>query len=295
MDAHGTKDDVLDRLTEAYDDMSPQLRKAAQFVIDNPNDIAVKSIHEVADAAEVHPNTLVRMANAVGFDGYRTFRRPFSEYLRQGGDSFQDRARWLQSIAEGGRLGGLYSEIAETALTNVQQLFSETTADELKAAADLIVASRRAYVLGVGTGFALAHNFWYVTRMAFDHIIQVPRTGTLAIDDIARIGPDDVLLAMTFQPFRTDVIEAFGRARDAGAKLIALSDSRTSPIVLDAHHAFVAPTASPQFFTSLIAAQAYLETLIAFMIADADHSIIENIEEFHRLRYDSGVYQDDAG
>ena len=57
----------------------------------------------------------------------------------------------------------------------------------------------------------------------------------------------------------------------------------------------MAPTASPQFFTSLIAAQAYLETLIAFMIADADHSIIENIEEFHRLRYDSGVYQDDAG
>ena len=94
-----TKDDVLDRLTSAYEDLSPQLRKAAQFVLENPNDIGVKSIHEVADAAEVHPNTLVRMANAVGFSGYRTFRRPFSEYLRQGGDSFQDRARWLQSIA----------------------------------------------------------------------------------------------------------------------------------------------------------------------------------------------------
>ena len=295
MEAHGTKDDVLDRLARAYDEMSPQLRKAAQFVLEHPNDIAVKSIHEVAHAADVHPNTLVRMATAVGFDGYRTFRRPFSEHLRQGGDSFQDRARWLQSIAEGGRHGGLYSEIAATALTNVEQLFSGTTAGELKAAADLIVGSRRTYVLGVGTGFALAHNFWYVTRMAFDHIVQVPLTGTLAIDDLARIGPDDVLLAMTFQPFRTDVIEAVDRAHDAGAGLIALSDSRTSPIMTGAAHAFVAPTASPQFFTSLVAAQAYLEALIAFMIADADRSIVRNIEEFHRLRYESGVYQDDAG
>lgn len=295
MDTLGTKDDVLDRLTAAYDEMSPQLRKAAQFVLEHPNDVAVKSIHEVASEADVHPNTLVRMANAVGFDGYRTFRRPFSEFLRQGGDSFQDRARWLQTIAEGGSHGALYSEIASSALDNVQQMFSETTADELKAAADLIVDARRVYVLGVGTGFALAHNFWYVTRMAFDHIIQVPRTGTLAIDDISRIGPKDVLLAMTFQPFRTDVIEAFERAKDAGARLIALSDSRTSPIVTSADHAFITPTASPQFFTSLVAAQAYLEALIAFMVADADRSIIANIEEFHRLRYESGVYQDDLG
>jgi DNA-binding MurR/RpiR family transcriptional regulator len=295
VDATGNKDDVLDRLTQAYDEMSPQLRKAAQFVLEHPNDIAVKSIHEVADAAEVHPNTLVRMANAVGFNGYRTFRRPFSEHLRQGGDSFQDRARWLQSIAESGRLGGLYSEIAATALSNVEQLFSGTTADELKAAADLIVRCRRVYVLGVGTGYALAHNFWYVTRMAFDHVIQVPRAGTLPIDDLARIGPRDVLLAMTFQPFRTDVIEAVDRARDAGASLIALSDSRTSPIIAGAVHAFVAPTSSPQFFTSLVAVQAYLEALIAFMIADADRSIVRNIEEFHQLRYESGVYQDDAG
>lgn len=290
-----TKDDVLDRLTSAYEDLSPQLRKAAQFVLENPNDIGVKSIHEVADAAEVHPNTLVRMANAVGFSGYRTFRRPFSEYLRQGGDSFQDRARWLQSIAQGGSHGRLYGEIAETALANTQAVFSETTSEDLKQAADLIVASAKTYVLGVGTGYALAHNFWYVTRMAFDHIVQVPQTGTLPADDIARIGPDDVLLAMTFHPFRTDVIDAAQRAKDAGATLIAISDSRTSPIVTAADHAFITATGSPQFFTSLVAAQAFLEALIAFMVAEADPSIVANIEAFHRLRYESGVYHDDGG
>ena len=145
-------------------------------------------------------------------------------------------------------------------------------------------------VLGVGILYALAHNFAYLARMALDTVEAIPRDGSLPIDDIARARAGDVLLAMTFKPYRTEVVEAVLSARSQGVTVIAVTDSRSAPIAVGAEHAFVLSTDTPQFFTSIVSAAALLETIMAFVIADADREVIENIERFHRRRHDLGVY-----
>ncbi|MDA0701633.1 MAG: MurR/RpiR family transcriptional regulator [Proteobacteria bacterium] len=287
-------DPVLTRLADAMPGMSPQLRKAAQYVLDNPNDVGVSSIREIADVAAVSPNTLVRMARAVGFEGYEEFRHPFREALRAGRESFPDRARWLQSIARGGRHGPLYRDMAASSFDNVERLFAGTSAEEIKRAADCIVAARKTYVLGVGIGHALAQSFAYLARMAIEDAVAIPREGGVPIDDVARAGPGDVLLALTFKPYRTEVVEAVHAARDQGVTVVAISDARSSPILLAADHGFVVPTETPQFFTSTVAVMALLEAIMAFVVADADPAVVANIERFHRRRQDFGVYWTDG-
>jgi DNA-binding MurR/RpiR family transcriptional regulator len=67
-------------------------------VLENPNEVGVSTVREIAEAAKVKPNTVVRMARQVGFEGYEDFRAPFREAIRQGAVSFPDRARWLQDV-----------------------------------------------------------------------------------------------------------------------------------------------------------------------------------------------------
>lgn len=281
---------VLDRLLERLPALSPQLRKAAQYVLDHPNHVGVGSIREVAEAAAVKPNTLVRMARAAGFDGYEDFRQPIRESLRSPRGNFPDRARWLQSIARGGRHGRLFSEMAAAGMDNLEALYAGTTAEEIKAAADRIVAAATTHVLGVGIFYALAHNFAYLGRMALGTVEAIPREGSLPVDDLARSGEADVLLAMTFKPYRAEVVEAVRAAMDQGVAVIAMTDSRSSPIAIGAAHAFLVSTDTPQFFSSIVAAAALLETIMAFVIADADDRVVANIESHHRRRHDLGVY-----
>ncbi len=281
---------VLDRLVDRLADLSPQLRKAAEYVIDHPSHVGVSSIREIAEAAEVKPNTLVRMARAVGFEGFEDFRQPFRESLRAGTENFPDRARWLQSLAKGGRHGGLYRGMAASTLDNIESMFAGLTAREVKAAADRIVAARNTYVVGVGVSYALAHNFAYLARMALNSVIAVPQEGSLPVDDIARAGRRDVVLGMGFEPYRTEVVDALRIAERQGARTIAITDSRTSPLALTADQSFVVPTHTPQFFTSTVAAAALLETLMAFVIADADDEVIASIDSFHQRRHALGVY-----
>ncbi len=281
---------VVERLAEAVPEMSPQLRKAAGYILDHPHVVGVNSIREVADAAEVKPNTLVRMARAIGFEGYDDFRKPFRAALRERPRDFPDKARWLQSIAQSGRHGRLFSEMAAAAFDNVQALYAGITVDEVKAAAERIIASRKTYVLGVGVSHALAHNFTYLARMALDDVVAIPLDGSLPVDDIAKAGPDDVLLAMTFEPYRTEVVEAVEQAAAQGVTIIALSDSRASPVLLAADQGFVIATDSPQFFTSTVGTTAFLETLMAFVIAAAGPHAVANIAAFHERRHELGIY-----
>lgn len=287
--------DLLRELAEEYERLTPELRKAATYVLENPNDVGVSSIREIADAANVKPNTFVRLARSVGFDGYEEFREPFRERIRHGSVSFPDRARWLQSLARGGRLAQLYADMAASAIRNIEETFANASDAAMKAAADAIVAARRTYVLGVGINSSNARNFTYLADMAVDTIEAIPRHGSVATDDLARACEGDVLIAMTCKPYRAEVVDAVALARQQGVTIIALSDSPASPIVIGSDHAFIIAADTPQFFPSSVSIIALLETLMAFVIADADPAVIDSIDRFHARRHALGIYASDKG
>ena len=284
---------LLERLTAELDSLTPELRKAAAFVLENPNEVGVSSIREMAIAAEVKPNTLVRMARVMGFDGYDDFREPFREQIRRGTASFPDRARWLQSLGQSGKLGGLYADMVNSALRNIEETFAGIDEARLKAAAEAIWSSRQVFVLGVGVNNANARNFAYLASTGMEQFHAIPRPGSTAIDDLARADSRDVLIAMTCKPYRSEVVQAVQIARKQGLVIVGISDSPASPVIAGSEHGFVVAVDTPQFFPSSVSTIAVLETLLSFVIASASDEIVGRVEEFHKRRHQLGLYWDE--
>jgi DNA-binding MurR/RpiR family transcriptional regulator len=287
--------DLLNKLGEELQNLTPELRKAAAFVLENPNEVGISSMREIAAAADVKPNTLVRMARVLGFEGYDDFREPFREEIRRGTASFPDRARWLQSLSARGELGRLYADMVNSALRNIEETFAGIDERRLKAAAEAIWASRQVFVLGVGVNNANARNFAYLASTGMEQFHAIPRPGSTAIDDLARADSRDVLIAMTAKPYRSEIVEAVQVAREQGVTVIGISDSPASPIVIGSEHAFVAAVDTPQFFPSSVSVIALLETLLSFVIASASEEIVQRVEDFHRRRHQLGMYWDEKG
>jgi len=281
---------VLARLTEDWDSLTPEAQKAARYVLENPRDVGVSTVREIAEAANVKPNTFVRMARQVGFDGYEDFRAPFREAIRSGGISFPDRARWLQDISKSGELGGLYADMAQAALRNVEESFSATTPEALEAAARDVWNCRNVFTLGVGVNNASARLFTYLASTGMRDFSAIPRPGSTPTDDLAWATDEDVLIAVTCAPYRTEVVEAVRIAREQGLTVVALTDSPASPIALAAQHVFVVASDTPQFFPSSLGVVALLETLLSFVIAVADDKIIARVDRFHQRRHELGIY-----
>lgn len=293
MNQTNVSNSVLDRLSDEWDALTPEAQKAAKYVLENPRDVGVSTVREIAQAAKVKPNTVVRMARQVGFEGYDDFREPFRDAIRKGEVSFPDRARWLQDVSRKGDLGGLYADMVGSAIRNLEETFAGVQVDTLREAADTIWRSRNVFTLGVGVNNANARNFTYLASTGMKQFHAIPRPGSTPVDDLAWADDRDVLIAMTCRPYRTEVVEAVGLAREQGVKVVGLSDSQASPIIRKSDYGFVVAADTPQFFPSSVSTIALLETLLSFVIAVASDEIVERVEQFHERRHQLGLYQED--
>ena len=285
---------VLERLADELPDFTPQARKAAIYILENPLDVSVSTVREIAKAADVNPNTVMRMARQVGFSGYDDFRAPFREAIRQGAIDFPERARWLQDIGKSGDLGQLYADMVQSALGNIEDSFASIGIDQLIAAANLIWESQNVYTLGVGINHSNAHNFTYLASTGMVRFHAIPRAGSTAIDDLAWADSGDVLIAIGCKPYRSEVVEAVTLARQQGIKIIAISDSPASPLIRNADHGFVVSVDTPQFFPSSVSIIALLETLLSIVVSVASDEIVARVDKFHKRRHQLGLYQETA-
>lgn len=290
MNGTNVSNTILKRLAGELSELTPEARKAATYVLENPRDVGVSTVREIAEAANVKPNTVVRMARQVGFEGYEDFRAPFRDAIRHGAADFPDRARWLQDIRKSGDLGGLYADMVQTSLRNIEDTFAGITADDLQAAAEVIWTSDNVFTLGVGVNNSSARNFTYLASTGMVRFHAIPRAGSNAVDDLAWADGKDVLIAITCKPYRAEVVEAVARARAQGMRIIAISDSPASPIIRSAHHGFVIACETPQFFPTSVTTIALLEMLLSFVISVASDEIVERVETFHQRRHQLGLY-----
>ncbi|MGI9318773.1 MAG: MurR/RpiR family transcriptional regulator [bacterium] len=287
----GSQEAVIQRLLEQFDQLPTQLQIAARYIIDHPREVGVQTMRSLAGEAGVHPNTFVRLARNLGFSGYDALRERFRDFVRGGVGSSQERARWLQSMARTGGVPAVSGQMAEAVLKNIEQLFKDQQLHDTQKAANWMINAPKVYVAGVGSSYALAYNFWYVARMMFPHFVMIPRHGSLPMDDLLHIDKHDVLFAMTFQPYRVDILDIVKFANSRKARTIGLSDSPASPVCRYARLGLHVQTHTPHFFHSNAAPTAMLETICALMVAEGGESVVSQIEKFNELRWQSGIYQ----
>ena len=280
---------VMERLAEAYPGLSPQLKRAAKYVLDRPAEVAVNSMRRVAAAAEVAPSSMLRLAKSLGYPSYEAFRQPFQESVRGGGGAFRDRAAWLQNLAERGSADAVFGQMAEATIANVEGAFRAVDPAELTKAADMIWGARRLYCVSGGALHAVATYVFYLARMVLPNVALVS-SGSLLIDDLIQCGPDDVMLSLSFQPYSRDAVEAAAYFRERGGRVIAVTDSRASPIARGAANVLLVPVRGPLFFPSQAAVVATLETLLALVVSQGPRRVIERIAEIDRIRTTRGVY-----
>lgn len=287
-----SQETIVQRLLEGYDELPGKLQIAARYIIDHPHEVGINTMRNLAAEAGIHPNCFVRLARKIGFSGYEELRERFRDFVRSGLGSSTDRVKNLQKLQNKGGTSGVVAGIAESILNNHMQTVQALDMRALEKAVQWMWDSDRVYVLGLGAGYPLAYNFWYVARMIREHFILIPRHGSLAMDDMLHAGTGDLLFCMTFQPYRVDILDILRFAKRHGVKSIGLSDSPAARIYREADLGLCAPTHTPQFFHSNSAVIGLLEMLCSVLVVKGGEKAARHVEEFNNLRWESGIYEE---
>lgn len=267
--------EIIAELGRLRSEMSPQVKRAAEFVLRNPALIAMHSMRRVAKEAGVTPPTMLRMVKIVGFDGYEAFRDVYRRGYHLLVSDFGGRARKLQMRHD--QKVSLWSALIEANNAHLQQLIDRVRPEELQSAASRILNSRRVFVVGMLSSFSFATYLHYVGRLALPNWHLLSAGGSMLADEAATLNARDAVIAIGFSPYALGTVQVAKLAKERKATLIAITDSESSPLARLAGHVFLAPNDSPQFFGSFVATIALIEGLLAYVVNQGGEDLVKHI------------------
>ena len=278
------------RLADEFADLSPKLQRAARYVLDRPDDVALMSMRRLAGVAGVHPSSMVRLAQAFGFEGYLGFRQVFQNRLRVRPHDYVSRARDLQTRGGHDKNLGVIDEILSANEENLRETVSRNGPEKFAAAAAALLSARRIYVVGARSAFVVAYYLEYALRMFRDEVVLLGGSGGTFGDRLRSLRPGDVVLAIGFDPYSHDTVRAVAYARDHGAASVVLTDSPVSPLVKSADHVLLINNASPAVFNSVSTVLAVAETLVALMVQEGGRAALSAIRDTEKQLHEFDAF-----
>jgi DNA-binding MurR/RpiR family transcriptional regulator len=272
--------DLAARIREAFDGMSAQLRSAARYVLDHPQDVALLTMREQARRAGVQPATMTRLAQHLGLGGYETLRDTHAEALRGGEIGFAGRGG-MQVAAQ--KLKGdhaLVADILQSIGSQLGGLGDAASIDRLVKAAAALTAARRVYCLGLRSSYAIAWHLHYTMSLIGEKSILLHGLGGTGGDALGHATSRDVLLAASVLPYTRQTLELAEFATGRSVQVVAVTDSEVAPLAQLADHLVIVPTGSPSFLNTLAPAFVVAETLGALVAGQAGKGAVEALRRY---------------
>ena len=276
---------VQDRLTQLHPTLPPQLRKAATYLLDNPREIATESMRKVATQSGIPFANFARLAQAVGFEKYSDLRDVYRRSVQLGGaEGYPEKAAKLQASGKSAGDDVVWSSFLEAAEKNLSNVYKRIDSKLAGAIADKLIKKRHIYLAGMQASHPFAAYFDYVGGMVLPSMKLLGRQGGVIADDLTDLDSQDALICIAIRPCARATVQVAKLAFDRGAFVVAITDSRASPLVPYSSETLITPCQSPLFFESYLGSTAIIELLIGFLTVRSGTSAIQRIERIESDR-----------
>ena len=218
-----SKAGCLIRLKSAVEALKPAEQTIAQFVLADPGSVIQMSISELAQRADVGESTVVRFCRALGYSGYQEFK------LRVAQDIVEPSEFIHEKISFQDRTDEIAAKIFQANLKVVEDTRRSLDPGRIDAAAGLLAAARRIEIYGVSysyfTALDLKHKLLRLGRIA-----DAYGDGHLQAMGASSLSKEDVAIGISHSGSTRDVLDALGIARQAGARVIAITNFSPCPL-----------------------------------------------------------------
>ncbi|HEU0113827.1 MAG TPA: MurR/RpiR family transcriptional regulator [Thermomicrobiales bacterium] len=274
--------------------LSRKQRAAIAYIEHNPKFAAFATATDLAERVGVHPSTIVRLAQLLGYAGFPEFQEAVRHQYLNSLDALA-----LMEAHAGDQTGDVVLASIDQEIRNLTATRGILDRDDVRRAARAIERARSTLLVGSGSHAGIALIFTHLCRfMGFPVDAEMRGSVSLAAR-LSSINDQDVVIGTSAWWVVPDTLETLQFAKERGATTIAVVDNRASALVTVADHVLVTRTESISFFQSMIGPLAVFNALIAELAAAADEQTRDHMRAsgalFERLGIVAFPAADDAG
>lgn len=277
--------DLQERVRALLPGLTPKRRRLARLLLDEPFSVAFLSAEELGRRAGADPATVVRFSRILGYDGFTDLKRDLQAKVPQFMTA-TDKLRLAVDKDVSPAAGA--SRVFQQDIANIEATARMNSEEDLLSAVQLIGGARTVVVIADGVSSSVAAMFTHLLRLMGYPVIHVG-TGVAAAAEIAGLGSNDALVAISVWRYIKSSLQLFDQAKQLGVPAVSISDSRAAPIAQRADVALTAATETFHLSLSLVGLMSLINALATALALENPKATLERLAAVDRVYRDAGI------
>ncbi len=280
--------DVLQLIQSNMSTFSKGQKRIAAFIQESYDKAAFMTASKLGKTVNVSESTVVRFAAELGYDGYPAMQKALQQMIRNKLTSIQ------RIEVANDRYGDhdVLSMVMQSDIDKIRMTLEEASRSDFSGAVDAIIEAKRIYILGVRSSVAVSSFLGFYFNLIFDNVVQVhSNSASEVFEQLLRVGEGDVVIGVSFPRYSRRTVQAMNFARDRGAKVVAITDSATSPLAASATHTLLAKSDMASFVDSLVAPLSMVNALIVAVSRKKKEDLSHTFEKLEEIWDEYEVYE----
>ncbi|QKV18514.1 MurR/RpiR family transcriptional regulator [Oricola thermophila] len=228
---------LRDHIAASQESLPKRLAQAARHALAHPDDIALGTAASIADAADVQPSTLVRLARHLGYDGFTDFQSVFRERLKNRASSYEERLQNIQKGITGDSYeGALLSGFLSAARQSIDSLSEAINPAEFARCVSVLADAEIIYIVARRRAYPLAALMSYSFGKLGIRNITIDSANGVDDEIVQMATQKDAAIACSFAPYAPATVEHAQALARAGVPLVGITDTALSPLSACATH-----------------------------------------------------------
>ncbi len=273
---------LIEYLEINFETFTNTQKDLTNYLISNINNVAFFTADKIAEKVNSTPSSVVRFAKQIGYRGYPELQKDLQNLII-------DKISVVEEVETNKKFDSSKAETTiklslKKDLSNLNNLIKEINENNIKKFVNIIISSQKIYIIANRSALSLGHFFFFQLKKMISDVFLLSNFDDGIFDMLREIGPEDVILAISFPRFTKLTINFAQYAKKGGAKLISVTDKKTSPLYKISDICLFCPYESSAFFNSNVAAMALLNATLSEMFNQKHNSTISNLKKEAAIR-----------
>lgn len=280
--------DILFDIQAQMPTFSKGQKLIANFILKSYDKAAFMTASKLGHTVNVSESTVVRFAAELGYDGYPAMQKALQEMIRNKLTAVQ------RMEVSNDRIGNreILPMVMNADAENIRATLEGVDRSSFDKAVEAILSARKVYILGVRSAFALSNFLGFYFNMMLDDVaVAHTNSSSELFEQILRIGEGDVMIGISFPRYSKRTVKAMDYAKSRGATVLAITDSKASPLAEIADHALLAKSDMASFVDSLVAPLSLVNALIVAVSRKKSEELSTTFSALERIWDEYGVYE----
>ena len=268
---------IRHEIKEQYNDLTQSLKIVANFILDNPELVALYPAKEIGRLSETSETTVIRLSHALGYSGYAALQEEIRKTLLLPDEEPFQALKKGMDIKE-----NVLNYVVEQDMKFIKETFEKISEAQFLEAVKSIIDAKKIVVAGLKGSYGpanwLAYSLNIVKGNTYLYKGDIEDANYLLTD----MTKDWLVIALSFQRYVEQTISFAKASREKGAKILSITDNELSPVGVLSDITFKVITPNPTGLKGIPVIASVLNALVSGVMVIDKKNVVARVDQYNQ-------------